>query len=215
MDKAAILAFAGSMFAILNPIGSVAIFASMTSNRSKVERNSIAIRSSIAIAVILIVTIWLGEAILGAFNVGISSLQAAGGLMIAMISLSMLQSQQSSIHDTKDSDEEAESPKQDIAVVPLALPMIAGPGAMVTVILSTHQYKGVMPNIEMSVVCIILAILIGIGFFASGPIIRFIGTKGLDVITKIMGMILLAIAISMLAGGLTDLFPVLGMTPVG
>ena len=214
MDNAAIVSFATSMFAILNPIGSIAIFASMTANRSKPDRNSIAIRSTIAVAIILVVVIWAGEAILGLFDVEISSLQVAGGIMLAMISLSMLQSQQSSIQDTKDSETSVIT-DNDIAVVPLALPMIAGPGAMVTVIVSTHQYKGVVPNIEMSVVCIILSVLLAVGFLASGPIIRFIGTKGLDVISKIMGMILLAIAIGMLATGMKDIFPVLASTPAG
>ena len=88
---------------------------------------------------ILVVTIWAGELVLRLFSVGIPSLQAAGGLMIAMISLSMLQSTQSAMHTSKHAHA-VSAPDQDIAVVPLAMPMMSGPGAMVTVIVNTHQY---------------------------------------------------------------------------
>ena len=134
--------------------------------------------------------------------------------MIALISLSMLQSSQSAIHDTKDTVEGSEA-KQDIAIVPLAMPMVAGPGAMVTAIVNTHQHTGVVANIEMSVVCVVLAAIICLGFLAAAPIMRILGTKGMDVVTKFMGMILLAIASGMLAAGLKGLLPGLAGASAG
>ena len=214
MNTDALIIFATAMFAILNPIGSVAIFSGMVADRSAADRRSIAIRCSIAIAVILVVTVWAGEFVLKLFGVGIPSLQVAGGLMIMLISLSMLQSSQSAIHDTKNNEETAAS-EQDIAIVPLAMPMIAGPGAMVTVIVNTHQHKGVAANLEMSVVCAVLAAILGIGLLAAGPITRILGTKGMDVVTKLMGMILMAIAAGMLAAGLKGLLPGLAGVPAG
>lgn len=101
MDKAALIAFTTAMFTILNPIGNVAIFAGMVADRSADVRRSIAIKSSIAVAVILVATIWAGESALKFFGVEIPSLQVAGGVMIASIALSMLHSKQSSIQDTK------------------------------------------------------------------------------------------------------------------
>jgi len=101
----ALITFVTAMFAILNPIGSVAIFAGMVADRAAVDRRSIAIRCCIAIAVILVATVWAGELVLELFGVGIPSLQVAGGLMIVLISLSMLQSSQSAIHDTKNDAE--------------------------------------------------------------------------------------------------------------
>lgn len=206
MSAEALISFTAAMFAILNPIGNVAIFAGMAAHRPAAERRSIALRSSIAIAVILLITVWGGELLLKLFNVQIPSLQTAGGIMIGIISLSMLQSNQSSIHDTKHTGESSSS-DQDIAVVPLAMPMVAGPGAMVTVIVSTHQYKGVSANIEMSLICVIMAAIIWMGFSAAGPVTRVLGTKGLDIVTKIMGIILLAIAAAMITDGLKALLP--------
>ena len=212
MNTDALITFGTAMFAITNPIGGVAIFGGMVANRSGADRRSIAIRSSIAIVVILVGTIWAGEFILNLFGVGIPSLQVAGGFMIALISLSMLQSSQSAIHDTKD-NVEGSGAKQDIAIVPLAMPMVAGPGAMA--IVNTHQHTGVAANIEMSVVCVVLAAIICLGFLAAGPIMRILGTKGMDVVTKFMGMILLAIASGMLAAGLKGLLPGLAGASAG
>jgi multiple antibiotic resistance protein len=206
MNTAELITFATAMFAILNPIGAVAIFAGLTSDRSEADRRSIAIRCGIAVAVILVGSVWAGEFVLGLFGVGIPSLQAAGGVMIVSIALSMLQSTQSPIHDSK-GGAEAAAAKQDIAVVPLAMPMVAGPGAIVTVIVNTHQHRGIESNLEMSAVCAVMAVLIGACFLAAGPIARLLGGKGMDILTKFMGLILLSIAIGMLASGIKGLLP--------
>lgn len=206
MDKTALITFGTAMFAILNPIGGVAIFASMVSDRSAEQRRSIAIRSSVAIALILVGSVWGGEFVLGLFDISIPSLQTAGGVMIAAIAMSMLNSSQSAIHDTK-TDGEAETVKPDIAVVPLAMPMVAGPGAIVTVIVNSHQYQGVKSNLEMSMVCVAMAVLICVCFVASGLITRLLGVRGLEILTKFMGMLLLAIALGMLATGVKGLLP--------
>ncbi|QDU57303.1 MarC family protein [Aeoliella mucimassa] len=213
MDQASLITFITEMFTILNPIGSVAIYAGMVANRAPADRRSVAIKSSIAVGVILITTVWLGETILRIFGVQIPSLQVAGGIMIASIALSMLRSIQSPIHSTKKNGDPP-PPDQDISVVPLAMPMVAGPGSMVTVIVNTHTHRGVIPNLEMSAVCGLMAALICAGFLSAGPITRVLGTKGMDIVTKFMGMVLLAIAVSMFATGATGLMPGLaGMVP--
>ncbi|MGB5586672.1 MAG: MarC family protein [Gammaproteobacteria bacterium] len=206
MDKAALITFTTAMFAILNPLGGVAIFAGMVSDRSPAERRSIAIRCSFAVALILIVSVWAGEHVLRLFGISIPSLQAAGGIMIAVIALSMLASSQSAIHDTK-TDGVPEKAAPDIAVVPLAMPMVAGPGAIVTVIVTSHQYLGVENNIKLSLVCLTMAGLVCICFLAAGAISRLMGVRGLEILTKFMGMLLLAIALGMLATGVKGLLP--------
>lgn len=85
--------------------------------------------------------------------------------------------------------------------------MIAGPGTMVTVIVNTHKHHGVVANIEMSVVCIALSAMICVAFLASGPITRVLGAKGMDIVTKLMGVVLLAIAAGMFAAGAKGLLP--------
>jgi multiple antibiotic resistance protein len=206
MNTAALITFTTAMFAILNPIGAVAIFAGMVGDCSQADRRRIAVRCGIAVAVILVATVWGGEFVLKLFGVEIPSLQAAGGIMIAMISLSMLNSKQSAIHDARRGEEDPAA-EQDIAVVPLAMPMVAGPGAIVTVIVNTHQYHGIQSNLQMSAVCAGMAGLICVCFLASGLITRALGTRGMDILTKFMGMLLLAIAFGMLATGIKGLLP--------
>jgi multiple antibiotic resistance protein len=206
MNTAALISFTTAMFAILNPIGAVAIFAGMVGDRSQTDRRRIAIRCGIAVAVILVTTVWGGEFVLKLFGVEIPSLQAAGGIMIAMISLSMLNSKQNAIHKVQHGEEDSAA-EQDIAVVPLAMPMVAGPGAIVTVIVNTHQHHGIQSNLQMSTVCAAMAGLICVCFLASGLITRGLGARGMDVLTKFMGMLLLAIAAGMLAAGIKGLLP--------
>jgi multiple antibiotic resistance protein len=203
MDKSALIQFIIAMFAILNPIGSVAIFAGLSVGCSPDERNAITIKTSIAIAVILVGSVWFGEHLLTLFGIGIPSLQVAGGLMIAQISFSMLQSRQNAMHQTKDHDDAG----ADIAVVPLAMPMVAGPGAIVTVIVTTHQHRGLTANLEMSAVCLGLAGAICVCFLSTVFITKVLGSRGMDILTKFMGMLLLAIAVGMFTTGLKGLLP--------
>jgi multiple antibiotic resistance protein len=87
------------------------------------------------------------------------------------------------------------------------MPMVAGPGAIVTVIVNTHQHRGIESNLEMSAVCVVMAVLIGACFLAAGHIARVLGGHGMDILTKFMGLVLLSIAIGMLASGIKGLLP--------
>ena len=173
-------------------------------DRSAAARRSIAIKCAIAVS--LVASVWVGKAVLQFFGVQVPSLQVAGGMMIVSIALSMLHSKQSAIHDTKAGDGPP-STDGDIAVVPLAMPMIAGPADMVTVIVNTHQHAGAAANLAMSVVCVLMAAVICIGFLGAGTITRLLGDKGMDIVTKLMGVVLLAIAVGMLASGAKGLLP--------
>lgn len=206
MTTADLVTFSTSLFTILNPIGGVAIFLGLVGSRPVAERRSIAIRCGIAVVLILVGTVWIGQYVLDILGVGIPSLQAAGGIMIASIALSMLHSSQSSMHESK-ADDGSTQAKEDVAIVPLAMPMVAGPGAIVTVMVATHQHRGLEENIELSVVCAVMAGLVCVFFLSSGLVSRILGNKGMDILTKFMGMILLAIALGMLADGVKGLLP--------
>ena len=145
MDKTALITFTAAMFTILNPIGNVAIFAGMVADRSAADRRSTAIRCAIAVAAILVATVWVGEMALSSFGVEIPSLQVAGGLMIASIALSMLHSKQSAIHDTKKA-EGPPAPEQDIAVVPLANPPIVA-GVTATFLVYVVAFSAILSGV--------------------------------------------------------------------
>ena len=132
-------------------------------------------------------------------------MEAAGGLVIGVIGMSMLHGKQSAVHaDT--SQKENPATADSIAIVPLAMPIVAGPGAIATVIVNTHLYQGIESNIKMSIVCLAMSAIVGLCFLAVGPIVRILGTSGLSIVTKFMGLILLAIAVGMFASGVQGLF---------
>jgi len=202
----ALVTFATALFTILNPVGNAAIFADMVSGRPARDRTRTAIKCAVAVAVILVGSVWIGEYALRLFGIRVPALQVAGAIMIAHIALQMLCSKRSTMHSTGDATPDA-SPDDEIAIVPLAMPIVAGPGAIVTVIITTHQHSGVEANLMLSAVCLAMAALIGGAFIAASAMTRVIGPAGMDIVTKLMGMVLLAIAVSMGAAGLKDLLP--------
>ena len=200
-----LLSFTTALFTILNPIGNTALFVSMVAGRSKAQQHAIALRCTFAVAVILVVTVWLGERILDFFGVAVPSLEAAGGLIIGSVAMSMLYSHKEGIHGSgMSSDEES---GESIAVVPLAMPLVAGPGAIVTVIVSTQKNQGIEANLKMTLVCLALSAVLAVCFLSSGLITRLLGKAGLNLVTKFMGLILLAIAVGMMASGVKGLLP--------
>ncbi len=206
MQLSDLIAFAISVLTILNPLGNATLFEGMVAGRSEAERRSIILRSTLAVCVILVTTVWLGEQLLSAFGISIASLEVAGGLLIAMIALSMVHSSKSQIHSV---DEKIPRPEaaEDIAIVPLSIPIIAGPGAIATVMVATQKSQGLTANLTMSLICIGGACFVGLSLLAAAALQRLIGAKGMDVVAKLMGMVLLAIAVGMIATGVGTLFP--------
>lgn len=180
----------------------------MTGGLDPVERRSVLVRCTAAVAVILLVTVWVGDAILNLFGVSVPTLEVGGGLLIAGIAFSMIHSKSSSAHSTNEKLPEKSS-DDDIAIVPLAIPIVAGPGAIATVIVNAENFSGLTGKLSMSVVVVLGALVVGVSFWAAAGLQKLLGAQGMDVLSKIMGMILLAIAVGMVANGVTELLPVL------
>ncbi len=126
MSKAEIITFTIAMLAITNPIGNLAIFASLTGDKSLLEKRKIAFVAGIAILIILIIVTWSGDLLLRDFGIDIASFEIAGGLIIALMGLSMLHAKTSGIHHTKDENEDAKT-KNSVSVVPIAIPPVVRP----------------------------------------------------------------------------------------
>jgi len=101
----------------------------------------------------------------------------------------------------------AQRPKDSVAVVPIAIPIVAGPGAITTIIVSTHGYSTIEDKITISVVSIAIALILWIAFYFSAPVSRLLGLHGINIVTRIRGIILVAIAFDMMANGFKALFP--------
>lgn len=206
MSKAELITFAIAMLAITNPIGNLAIFASLTGDKSLAEKRKTAFVAGVAITIILIVVTWTGGLLLRAFGIDIASFETAGGVIIALMGISMLHAKTSKIHHTEDQEEEAKT-KDSVAVVPIAIPIVAGPGAITTIIVNTHKYRTLEDKGLISIVCLGIAVLLWTCFYFSAPVSRALGVSGINIVTRIMGIILTAIAFGMLTNGLKSLMP--------
>lgn len=158
--------------------------------------------------IIMVLTIWIGDQLLNLMGITISSFRCAGGIILLLTGLSMLQSRESPISHTPEDDVAAEE-RSDIAIVPLALPIIIGPGAISTLVIASDDFPNLVLKSWLSLLCISLALGMCLMLYYGNTIARVLGESVMKVITRIMGMIIMAIAVGMLANGLLGLIPAL------
>ena len=207
MTEAALTSFIAALFSIMNPIGNIGVFAGLTANRGPAEALRTAWTCALASAVTLLVVAWAGQDILAFFGIKVNSMRIAGGVIVFLIGLGMLNNKD----DHRSSEQEKEDAKQRnaIAVVPLAIPLVAGPGTMTTVLVAAQHQETVLSRVEISVVAIIMSVLVGVLFSFAAPLSKWLGVTTMSMVTRLMGLVLMTIAIVMLVDGLKVAFPVL------
>lgn len=193
------------LLAIVNPLGSVPIFVALTSEASDAERKKIVRVALLAVAIILLVSLFFGQMILDFFGITISSFRVGGGILILLMAIAMLQAKVSPAAHTEDEVQAGES----VAVVPMAIPLLAGPGAISTVILYAHRGHGTLHYALVSLDILLVVLLLGLVFLLVPWITRYISQTGINIFTRIMGLILAALAVEFIANGLKGLFPAL------
>ncbi len=208
MTYADTVKFLVAMIIMMNPLGSLSIFLQLTNKFPLAHQRKTAIKCGLSITIIMVITIWIGSQLLDLLGITIASFRFAGGIILLLTGLSMLQSKESPISHTPEDDIAAEE-RSSIAIVPLALPIIIGPGAISTLVIASNDYPVFMIKIWLSILCVLLASGMFVLLFFGGTIGRFVGESVMKVITRIMGMIIMAIAVGMLANGLIGLIPAL------
>ncbi len=194
------------ILAIVNPLGAIPIFLSLTADRSLAECKQIARTSALSVALILITAAWLGDALLSFFGIGIPAFHTGGGLLIVMMAISMMHAKQSHTQHTPAEADEANT-KENIAVVPLAIPLMAGPGAISLVIVDAHMMQAEYGRLLLTVGIVVVALLVWIALYMASPIGKKLGVTGLNIATRIMGLLLTAIGVQMMTSGLGKLLP--------
>ena len=195
-----------SLLAIVNPVGAVPIFISLITGIHDKERHRIINVVAMTVGLILLVSLFFGELVLEFFGISIHSFRVGGGILLLLISISMLNAKVSSISQTNEEADESRD-KESIAVVPLSMPLLAGPGAISTVIIDAHKATGVAHYGIISLEIIALSLILWIVLRLSPLISKRISMTGINIFTRIMGLILAAIAIEFMANGLKGLFP--------
>lgn len=208
MNAAEAMKFLVAMIVMMNPLGSLSIFLQLTQGFKLPRQRKIALKATFAIIVIMLLTVWTGKALLSTLGISIPSFRFAGGIILLLMGLSMLQSKESPVNHTSEDDEAAKE-RESFAIVPMALPVIIGPGAISTLIIVAHDYPQTIFKFWLSLLCLGLGVGMGIILYFAKPIERFVGPSIIKVITRIMGMVIMSIAAGMLTDGLIGLIPAL------
>jgi len=199
--------FAG-LLAIVNPVGAVPLFVNMTAQQTPAQKKHTGLVASFATCVVLLVVLLTGEAILRFFGISIASFRVGGGILLLLIAISMLHAKTS---PAKQTEEEAidSSERDSIAVVPLAIPILAGPGAISTIILYAQRRDSISHYLLLSGEIVLVSLVVLFCFLAAPHLARILGKTGINIVTRIMGLIMAAIGVEFIANGLKQLFPVL------
>jgi len=209
MSSAETIKFIVAMIVMMNPLGSLSIFLDLTKRTSRSSQRKVALQCGLAMTVLMLVTVWTGEQLLGFLGITIPSFRFAGGVILLLMGLSMLQSKESPVSHTE-ADDIAAHERDSIAIVPLSLPIIIGPGAISTLIIWDTDYPLFLNKIEMSFSCILLALAMCMILFFGHSIAKIVGESVIKVVTRIMGMIIMSLAVGMMAEGAVGLIPALG-----
>ena len=195
------------IFTISNPIGNLPIYLSFTDGNRRKDR-AIARSCAITFLISLMLATWLGSDLLGFFGISRAAFQVAGGLIVVLIGLSMLRSEPSKVHHDPASIERDQNSAVK-GIVPLGIPLLAGPGTL-TVVIADPAAASMGGKIGLSVVVLALT-AVGYLIFEAGEMLSSrISASALQVLTKIMGLLLTSIAVQMIFTGLRTGFPVLG-----
>lgn len=197
-----------ALLALVNPLGAVPIFISLTEQHTRAERKKTIVTAAISVGVVIVVSGILGEQIIDFFGISIGSLQVGGGLIILLTALNMLNAKAGGARSTPEEESEAET-KHNIGVVPLAIPFMTGPGAISTVIVYAHNMNGWLQYLGLLLAAMAMAALVMMALSMAGRIARLLGQTGINVATRLMGLILSALAVEIIANGLIRLLPAL------
>ena len=202
-----------TLLAIVNPLAIVPFFIHYTQNFSPAQRRSTIQVSSFSAFVVIAISALAGLQILEFFGISLASFQVGGGMLLLTSALNMLNAQpaeaKTSSHELQDGVEKA-AMGASIAVVPLTIPLLTGPATMSTVVIYADKAKTVLQMSTLVGYGVVVALATALCFSLAQPIARVLGKTGINVMTRLMGLILAALAVEVMSDGLTKLFPVLG-----
>lgn len=210
MTEAELIKTFGAFFAIMNPFVNLPIFLAMTSGMAVKDQRVLATKITLFSALMCAVILVGGKAIIGFFGISIADFRIAGGMVLVSIAWSMLNGASHDSHHGSAAEKQQMKDLAGLAFYPMTFPMIVGPGTIATIIIFTAHAKTTGDFLSIGgVLLAILALLFVVLFFAS-TIGQHLSQTLRSIVTRLMGMILLAIAVSMIAGGLKAALPGLG-----
>lgn len=202
-----------AVFFVVDPFAAVPMYLSMTADADPAQRRATARTAALTVAVVLIVFALAGGIIFRIFGISVGAFRVAGGLLLFLMALDMLRAQRSGTRATDAELAEAVD-RSEAGIVPLGLPMLAGPGAIATVtVLMSNARDSVIKGAIILLCVITTAFITYLVLLAAARLQRTLGTTGLNVLNRVMGLILAAVAVQFVATGIRELFPQLVVVP--
>jgi multiple antibiotic resistance protein len=196
-----------TLLVIIDPPGCAPIFASLTSGTDLNHRRRMAVRSTIVAWCILVFFALLGEPLLRTLGISLSAFRLAGGIMLFMIAIDMVFERRTERREERAEEIKGTPDAEDISVFPMAIPMIAGPGSIASIMLLSARADGTIPGLIVLAALTAVMVLTLIALLAAGPLMKLIGAKLEAMITRILGVILAALAAQFVLDGLERSLP--------
>lgn len=194
-----------ALFSVINPLGAVPIFVGLTSNDTKTERSRISLWTAINVFLILIISFFVGEYVLKFFGIGIDALRIAGGMIIVSSGFSLLTGKFSRARGVNKKVEDDAQKRNDIALTPLAIPMLAGPGSISLLIALYQDYNKVSEQIIACLAILAVAIVIFLVMRSAHYLSRILGASGIVAISRIIGFIVIAIGVQYISSSIVNI----------
>lgn len=198
------------LFVVIDPLGLATIFAALTHGESAATRQRMAIRATLLAATVLVVFALAGDRLLAALHISLPAFRIAGGALLFLLAIEMLFARHSGVRAPTEREQAEAEQRRDITVFPLAIPLIAGPGAITTVLLTASSGRGSATAIGvlLAMLALVLALTL-VALLLSGRILKLIGETGANVVSRVLGILLAALAVQYMLDGLqTGLAPI-------
>ena len=197
-----------TLFVIIDPPGCAPIFASLTHGAEAAQRRKMAIRSVLVAAGILLFFGLFGEDLLEKLGISLAAFRIAGGIMLFLIALEMVFEKRTQRRESRASEINASPEHEDVSVFPMAIPMIAGPGSIASVMLLMARSEGLSQSLVVLGALAATLLLTLLALLAAGPLMRLLGHKMEAMITRLLGVILAALAAQFVIDGISISFSV-------
>jgi multiple antibiotic resistance protein len=205
MDLPTFLKTVLALIVVVEPISAAPIFLSLTHSQTPAQRAKTANRATGAVFLILLISALIGKGILELFGISLASFKVAGGVLFLFMGLEMINAQPSRTRQTPEETEEAEH-RDDIAIVPMALPLLAGPGAIGSVILLAQKGPFFPHILYVAAIIAVVCFLAWLCLRLAAPMGKALGRTGINILTRVMGLIVVAVAVEFVVGGLKTLW---------
>ena len=196
----------GSIFSIVDPFSAVPIFLALVGTHSKKAQARTALRASLTTFCVLTTFGIAGNFIFSFFSITIPAFKIAGGILLFGVGLEMMRAKRSDTRATREEEAEAES-KEDVGLIPIGLPLLSGPGAIATVMVLVGKAHSVNQRVSVFIAVFAVSILAFLVLRSAGYMSKVLGTTGINVIGRIMGLILAAVAMQFVIDGIHEAFP--------